>query len=703
MVFAGLIVLSVVHAVPRSEARPRTATPATTLRVVLYETAPAEAVAGRPAAVGSGGAGARVRSQLAALAWADADAALVHWGGPSTIGDQKLAAVLAGIRSARAEVRAAALIEGRSSALRLQLRSLAKLRARSPGYLHIRSRPVVFVAPGEQSRRSCAQARRVRAAARGFWLSQAAFAGYARCLSAADAWFQDAPVTRTARARGSFLIRPGYWASSARSPRITRSIADWRRSIQQMVSSRAPLEVIDSLNDWSHGTAIGASPAWASASGFGLYLDALHQATRGVPATPALQAPAGPLPSVVPLSVTPPAVTPPLVTPPAVTSPTVTPPTVEAAGVSAVKAHEATISAGVSAGAAAATWWVEYGATTAYGQATTPASLAAGSPKRTVSLILAPLSAAAQYHAQVVVSSSLVRVVSPDIAFTTLADAQVARVAAAGDIACPQTDLDFNAGLGTATTCRQMAVSDGILAGGYSAVLPLGDEQYNAGTAATFNAAYRPSWGRLDSIAHPAVGNHEYGSPGAAPYFNYFGASAGRAGQGWYSYEIGSWHVIALNSNCALVGGCGTGSSQETWLRADLAGHPARCTLAYWHHPLFSSGQEGPTAEMSTIWADLASAGADLVLNGHDHDYERFAPQSATGLRDTANGMREFIVGTGGRNHMSLHKVRASNSEVGDSSSFGFLELTLHSAGYDWRFVAAAPDAFSDSGTTSCH
>ena len=174
IVIAALTVLGVVHAVPRSEARPRTPAPAATLRLVTYETAPAKAVAGRPAEVGAGGAGAAVRSQLAALAWAGADAALVHWGGPSTVGDRKLAALLAGIRVARVDVQAAVLITGRSSAVGPQLRALAKLRARSPGYLHIRSRPVVFVAPGEQARRSCAQARRVRAAARGLWLGQAA-------------------------------------------------------------------------------------------------------------------------------------------------------------------------------------------------------------------------------------------------------------------------------------------------------------------------------------------------------------------------------------------------------------------------------------------------------------------------------------------------------------------------------------------------
>jgi hypothetical protein len=321
-----------------------------------------------------------------------------------------------------------------------------------------------------------------------------------------------------------------------------------------------------------------------------------------------------------------------------------------------------------------------------------------------VSAALSSLSASVHYHAHVVAASAAGRATSPDIAFTTLADGPTVRVAAAGDIACDPAEADFNAGTGTATTCRQMAVSDAIIAGAYSAVLPLGDEQYNAGTAVAFNSSYRPSWGRLDAISHPVVGNHEYGSPSAGPYFTYFGASAGTSGQGWYSYDIGSWHVIALNSNCAYIsGGCGTGSPEESWLRADLAAHPVGCTLAYWHHPLFTSGQQGPTAQMSTIWADLAGASADLVLNGHEHDYERFAPQSATGQRDDAHGLREIIVGTGGENHMTFHAVPAANSEVRDNSSFGFLELTLSSGAYSWRFVPTAPDTFTDGGSGTCH
>ena len=276
------------------------------------------------------------------------------------------------------------------------------------------------------------------------------------------------------------------------------------------------------------------------------------------------------------------------------------------------------------------------------------------------------------------------------------------RVAAAGDIACDPSSPFFNAGAGTAEDCHQRGVSDAILAGHYDAVLPLGDEQYEGGSAAELAASYDPSWGRLKAITHPAVGNHEYGSPGAEAYFQYFGVAAGQPDRGYYSYDLGSWHLIVLNSNCARILGCAAGSAEDAWLRADLAAHPVPCVVAYWHHPRFSSGQNGDAEFMSTIWSDLYAAGADVVLNGHDHDYERFAPQNPAGVRDDARGIREFVVGTGGKNHMKFKSIEA-NSEVHDNTSFGFLELTLRDGAYDWKFVSDPPGGLSDSGSGTCH
>ena len=280
-------------------------------------------------------------------------------------------------------------------------------------------------------------------------------------------------------------------------------------------------------------------------------------------------------------------------------------------------------------------------------------------------------------------------------------------VGAAGDIACDPADSSYNSGNGTSSTCRQKYTSDLLVNRGLAGVLSLGDNQYESGALSAFKTSFDPTWGRAKSIMHPAVGNHEYNTSGAAGYFDYFngsgvtGGRAGDRGKGYYSYDIGAWHLIALNSNCSKVS-CAAGSAQETWLKNDLAQHPAKCTLAYWHHPRFSSGSHGSNTALQTIWQDLYNANADLVLSGHDHDYERFAPQNASGAADATRGIREFVVGTGGRSHYAFSATIA-NSEVRSSDTYGVLLLTLHASSYDWKFVPEAGRTFSDSGSTSCH
>ena len=276
-----------------------------------------------------------------------------------------------------------------------------------------------------------------------------------------------------------------------------------------------------------------------------------------------------------------------------------------------------------------------------------------------------------------------------------------ARIAAAGDIACDPGSPRFGNGLGTGFDCRQRATSDLLVGGGYEAVLALGDIQYEVGAVDAFEASYDASWGRVKPVTRPVPGNHEYHTAGAAGYFEYFGAGAGDPTKGYYSYELGNWHVVALNSNCAAVGGCDAGSAQERWLRADLAAHPSRCTLAYWHHPRYSSGRHGSDSSYVAFWQALVDADADLVLVGHDHDYERFAPQDAGGRRDLERGIREFVVGTGGKNLRPFTRV-SPNSEARDATSLGVLELTLGANAYEWRFRAAV-GSFTDSGSASCH
>jgi hypothetical protein len=267
-------------------------------------------------------------------------------------------------------------------------------------------------------------------------------------------------------------------------------------------------------------------------------------------------------------------------------------------------------------------------------------------------------------------------------------------IAAAGDISC-------GPGPHPPSSCRDKETSDLLVGAGLAAVLPLGDIQYERGTLDSFHTYYDPTWGRVKSITRPAIGNHEYGTAGAAGYFAYFGAAAGKPGQGWYSYDVGAWHLIALNSNCGSVG-CGPGSPQVEWLESDLAAHRPSCTLAYWHHPHFSSGRHGDAGTTDDFWDTLHRAGADVVLAGHDHSYERFAPQTEAGVADPAYGIREFVVGTGGRSHYSFESIKP-NSQARNDDTYGVLFLTLRPASYTWRFASIAGSTFTDTGSDDCH
>jgi calcineurin-like phosphoesterase family protein len=231
-------------------------------------------------------------------------------------------------------------------------------------------------------------------------------------------------------------------------------------------------------------------------------------------------------------------------------------------------------------------------------------------------------------------------------------------------------------------------------------VFTAGDNAYYSASSANFANCYDPTWGRHRDRTHPVPGNHEYFTPGAAGYKAYFGALARPRGKTWYAYDLGAWRIYALDSECALVGGCGSTSPQGEWLSTDLARHPRRCVAAIWHVPLFSSGIHGDNSRMAWAWRKLDGAGAEIVVAGHDHDFERFLRQHADGT-NTSNGMREFVVGTGGRELRSFG-TRRPNSMARWNRSYGVLELTLRPAGYAWRFVAVPPATFSDSGSTAC-
>jgi acid phosphatase type 7 len=219
-------------------------------------------------------------------------------------------------------------------------------------------------------------------------------------------------------------------------------------------------------------------------------------------------------------------------------------------------------------------------------------------------------------------------------------------------------------------------------------VAVLGDAVYESGTAEEFRDCY--SWGRFRGRTRAALGNHEYGTGNADAAIAYFGLPR----RGYHSYELGDWHVVVLNSNCRPAGGCERGSPQQRWLESDLAAHPARCTVAYMHHPRFSSGLHGSDATLGALWTTLARGGADLVLAGHDHHYERLAP---------FEGIRSFVVGSGGRSHYPvLRPLSRPKSVVVDFLTYGVLRLTLRSEGYDWRFVPVRGSTFTDTGSSRC-
>ena len=235
-------------------------------------------------------------------------------------------------------------------------------------------------------------------------------------------------------------------------------------------------------------------------------------------------------------------------------------------------------------------------------------------------------------------------------------------------------------------------------------VIAVGDLAYPDGSDEQFAKCYGPTWGRFKDRTRPAPGNHEYHSDGASGYMRYWGDAAGDPKKAYYSYDLGKWHIISLNSECTQVGGCGKESEQSKWLQQDLAKHPTACTLAYFHRPLFSSGlAHGRDPELKPLWAILYQGGADVIINGHDHDYERFAPQDPEGKADPEHGIREFVVGTGGKNSHRIIGLVQSNSEVRQADTYGVLKLTLHADSYDWEFVPEAGKKFTDSGTGKCH
>ena len=235
-------------------------------------------------------------------------------------------------------------------------------------------------------------------------------------------------------------------------------------------------------------------------------------------------------------------------------------------------------------------------------------------------------------------------------------------------------------------------------------MLTLGDNMQSDASPNGFATVYDSTWGRVKSITHPEAGNHDYGYSKASGYYGYFGSAAGDPTKGYYSFNLGAWHILAINSNCSeITGGCAVGGAEERWVRADLAANAGQlCTLAFFHHPRYSSGYEGDSTFMSPIFEDLYNANADVVLSGHSHDYERFGPQDNASNLDNGRGITQFVVGTGGAFFTGFSGTKP-NSQVRQNTTFGVLSLTLHPTSFTWRFVPEAGRTWTDAGSRSCH
>jgi hypothetical protein len=644
-------------------------------------------------------------AHIADLTYAGMDAAISSWHGPGHYTDTRLAALLARTVALRSPLRWAVYdehdVSASSSAIAADLAYIRDHLARSRAYLKVGGKFVVFV---YNDRPGCGTAANWRAAnakiGNAAYIDLKIFPGYRTCPAQPASWHQYAPAEHLATAdRWAVSVSPGFWRADEASPRLARDPSRFAADVRGMVASQARWQLVTTFNEWGEGTAVEPARQWSSPSGRGTYLDILHRLLRpqaGAPA--AVAAKPKPKPRAKPK-------------PARVTRPKPTPTPATGATVHGIVGN-ARVGATLSPSAARRRAWPQ----ARYSWLT--CSWTGGD--------CAPAGAGATYRIRSADLGRTIRLLATPRpggealglgpTATVVPATQAPQILAVGDIACDPASSSFNNGVGTSRSCKQLAVSDLARRLRPTAVLTLGDTVYECGQPDGFARSFGPSFGRMKPIIHPAIGNHEYGNAchkdDPSPYFSYFGAAAGK--NGWYSYDVGGWHFIALNSECHYgqgayqVGGCDARSPQVAWLVRDLATHRPACTLAYWHEPRFSSGEHGDAQQMGYVWNLLARAHVDIVLSGHNHDYERFDPIGVTpeGQVQPAlspSGIREFVVGTGGRNYYPFAAPSLHGEPFRNDSAFGVLSLTLQPNGYTWSFHSIGSSTPLDQGTGTCH
>jgi hypothetical protein len=526
--------------------------------------------------------------------------------------------------------------------IQADLAHLGALADASPGSaVRIGGKRVIFVYNAGAT--GCGEVTKWKTATNGFadwYVNMKVFPGFASCFDQPSSWHQYGPAEREAvHLPWSFNISPGFWHHDETSPRLARDPAAWAQNVAHLKASPAQWKLVTSWNEWGEATSVEPSGSWQSGSGWGTYADELRRQLVGGAAPGPTTSPSG--------------------------SPTST-----------------------------------------SGPTPSPSSSTTSSPSPTPSS-----STSTPGPSTSTTSSPSPTPTSPSPTPT----GPSVTVMAAGDIVC-----DGCNGYG-GSSGQDGYTAERLTKYGPDAILTLGDNQYESGSLGQYNAGWGrntcagpgncDAWGQHRGSVYPAPGNHEWLTGNAQGYRDYFGSRLSSIGsdtasnnQMYYSWDLGAWHFVSLDSDCSKVGGCNAGNPMMTWLLADLAANNGRPTLVYYHHPSWSSGQHGNSSGHTYLKSVLvADRDVQLVLSGHDHDYERFQPMGANG--PTLNGVRYFVVGTGGKNHYCDYSA-VPGTQVFNCNTFGVLRLTLTATGYSWQFhnineVGASGNTFTDAGSST--